>query len=268
MKKIFARLNTAAVFLLISVIALVLQVDAKGQSRVDDKSANASTSEHPLGPMAGKTSDTPVTSIIDGNGVNTLPTLRVQSDLLGAYQTISSRNSSLQSILQAALRDWELDMLNYSSSPQRTVLIDLRDPIPGSGPNGGAPINPFVNGYAYVRARFISKCSQNGYAFDSMQLNTSYSCPLAVAFDDPNGVRYRLALNPTNFIETNWVQVTCLALDTNSKCKQWKIEPSAVQVNGEAKNVVKLLKVATKPTQSDQDYGDFYMSLTIHLTNP
>ena len=268
MTRIFARLNGGAVFLLISAIAFVLQVDAKGQSRVDDKSGNASSPEHFFAPMAGKTTDTPVTSIIDGNGADTLPTLRVQSDLLGAYQNISTRNSSLQSILQAALRDWELDMLNYNSSPQRTVLIDLQDPIPGSGPNGGAPINPFVNGYAYVRARFISKCSQNGYPFDSMQPNISYSCPLAVAFDDPNGVRYRLALNPTNFIETNWVQVTCLATDANSKCKQWKIEPSAVQINGEVKNVVKLLKVATKPNQSDQDYGDFYMSFTIHLTNP
>jgi hypothetical protein len=29
-----------------------------------------------------------------------------------------------------------------------------------------------------------------------------------------------------------------------------------------------LLKVATKGNQSDQDMGDFYLSFTIHLTNP
>jgi len=40
------------------------------------------------------------------------------------------------------------------------------------------------------------------------------------------------------------------------------------QLNGELKNVAKLLKVATKARESDQDYGDFYLSFAIHLTNP
>ena len=39
-------------------------------------------------------------------------------------------------------------------------------------------------------------------------------------------------------------------------------EPSVTQLNGERKNVTKLLKVATKPNQSDQDMGDFYLSST------
>src|SRR5438309_1882655 len=86
------------------------------------------------GAKAGKpTSDVPVTSTIDGLGVDTLPTLRVQSDQLGAYRNASS----LQSIIQG-IGDWELDMLNFNSSPQRKVLIDPRDPVPGSGPNGAA----------------------------------------------------------------------------------------------------------------------------------
>jgi hypothetical protein len=218
---------------------------------------------------AGKTpSDVPVTSTIDGLGADTLPTLRVQSDQLGAYKTIGSGKSvSLQSIIQG-LGDWELDMLNFTSSPQRKVLIDLRDSVPGSGPNGGAPINPFgATGYQTVRARFISKCSENGINFLTMETNTPYFCPLALAFDDTSGVRYRLAENPINFSETNWVQVTCLATAAG-KCNQWKIEPSVFQMNGEQKNVAKLLKVATKPRETDQDMGDFYLSFTIHVTNP
>jgi hypothetical protein len=91
---------------------------------------------------------------------------------------------------------------------------------------------------------------------------------MALGFDDASGVRYRLAQNPTNFGETNWVQVTCVTTDLNSKCNQWKMEPSATQIGGEVKNVAKLLKVATKPHQADQDMGDFYLSFTIHLTNP
>src|SRR6266850_1695317 len=192
-------------------------------------------------------SDTPVTSTLDGLGVDTLPTLRIQSDQLGAY----GNSSSLKSILQAALGDWEVDMLNYSSSPQRKVLIDLRDPVPGSGPNGGAPVAPFA--YQSVRARFIAKCSQYGVDMRNMLPNNLYPCPLAIAFDDANGVRYRLTMHQLNFPEVNLVQVNCVTTNATGKCNQWKMEPSVTQLSGERKNVTKLLKVATKPNQSDQD---------------
>src|SRR5437660_6768874 len=164
MKRSLRRTHIMTLLLALAVAALTLTAGAKGKLA----------------------SDTPVTSTIDGLGVNTLPTMRIQSDQLGAYKN----SSSLSSILQAALGDWELDMLNFNSSPQRKALIDLRDPVPGSGPNGGAPTAPFT--YQIVRARFISKCSQNGINMQTMQTNTPYFCPLALAFDDPSGVRYRL----------------------------------------------------------------------------
>ncbi len=200
----------------------------------------------------------PVTSIIDGSGVNTSPTLRVQSDQLGSYTNSTSKKSKLLSQIQN-VGDWELDMLNFSSSPQRKVLVDLRAPVAGSGPNGSSPTAPFA--YQLVRARFISKCTDNGLTYQGMQPNTLYFCPLALAFDDANGVRYRLASNPLNFGETNWVQVTCVSTDASAKCNQWKIQP-------DIQGVTKLLKVATKPNQSDTDMGDFYLSFTIQLTKP
>src|SRR5205814_3202434 len=132
----------------------------------------------PAGAKGKPPSDTAVSSNIDGLGIDTLPTMRIQSDQLGSYRN----SSSLQSILQAALGDWVLDTLNYNSSPQRKVLIDLRDPVPGSGPNGGAPVAPFA--YQSVRARFIAKCSQYGVDMRSMEPNNFYPCPLAIAFDD------------------------------------------------------------------------------------
>jgi hypothetical protein len=239
MKRIFSPASTILFLLALVATGLVLQTGAK----------------------AKPPSDTPVTTTIDGLGVNTLPTFRIQSDQLGAYRN----SSSLSSIIQG-IGDWELDMINFNSSPQRKALIDLRDPVPGSGPGGTAPVAPFA--YQLVRARFISKCTQNGIDMRTMQPGNLYPCPLAVAFDDAGGVRYRLAANPSNFSETNWVQVTCVATDTNAKCNQWKIEPSVTQLNGERKNVAKLLKVATKPHQTDQDMGDFYLSFTIHVTNP
>ena len=209
----------------------------------------------------GPAADTAVTSTIDGVGVDTLPTLRIQSDQAGAYTNSNALQSQIQGI-----GDWELDMLNFNSSPQRKVLIDLRDPVPGSGPGGGAPVAPFA--YQLVRARFIAKCAEYGGDMRTIPGGATIYCPLAIAFDDASGVRYRLNMNPNNFIGTNPVQITCVATDANSKCNQWKIEPSATQLNGERKNVATLLKVATKPRQTDQDMGDFYMSFAIHVTNP
>jgi len=207
-------------------------------------------------------SDTAVTSTIDGLGVDTLPTLRIQSDQAGSYRN----SSSLQSILQSAVGDWVLDTLNFNSSPQRKTLVDLRDPVAGSGPGGGAPMAPFT--YQLVRTRFISKCSEYGVDLRTIAGGSTVYCPLAIAFDDPLGVRYRLTMHANNFPEVNLVQVTCVAVNASSKCNQWLFEPSATQLNGERKNVTKLLKVASKPNQADQDMGDFYLSFTIHLTNP
>lgn len=214
------------------------------------------------GAKAGKPpSDVPVTTTIEGLGVDTSPALRVQSDQAGSYKN----SSSLQSVLQATFGDWVLDMINFPSSPQRKALVDLRDPVPGSL-NGGAPAPPFA--YQLVRARFIAKCNEYGGDMRTIPGGATIYCPLAIAFDDAGGVRYRLNMNPNNFIGTNPVQITCVATDANAKCNQWKIEPSATQLNGERKNVAKLLKVATKPRQADQDMGDFYLSFTMNLTNP
>jgi hypothetical protein len=206
-------------------------------------------------------SDVPIAVTIDGLGINTLPTLRVQSDSLESY----TNPASGQSIIQA-LGDWELDMLNFNSSPQRKVLIDLRDPVPGSAPGGGDPVNPFGSaGYQVVRARFIAKCSQNGVNFLNMQTGVPYLCPLALAFQTTAGQQHRLTQNPSNFAGTNWIQVNCLSVDSNGKCSQWKIEPSVIQPDGERKNVANLLRIASKPNQADVDLGEFYLSFSINL---
>ena len=207
-------------------------------------------------------SDLPVTSVIDGLGVDTIPTLRVQSDLSGAYLN----STSLQSIIQG-IGDWELDMLNFDSNPQRRVLIDLRDPVPGSGPNGSNPTAPFD--YHLVRARFLTQCP-SGISMLNMLPNNVFSCPMVLGFDDPSGQRYRLAQYPANYSETNAVSVSCLAINpVSGRCNQWKLVPSVTQLDGELKNRAKLLKITTQHNQQiDQDMGDFYLSFSIHVTNP
>lgn len=222
-----------------------------------------STAVHHSSEAGKPAGDVPVTVTLDGLGINTVPTLRVQSDGLGSYVNQTSGESIIQGI-----GDWELDTLNFNSSPQRKLLIDLRDPVAGSAPGGGAPINPFVaTGYQLVRARFISKCIQNGIKFLDMQPGIPYQCPLALAFKDNTGQQYRLTQNPTNFGETNWIQVNCLASDANGKCRQWKIEPSAFQ-GEERKNVAKLVRVPIRANQAEVDLGDFYLSFSINITRP
>jgi hypothetical protein len=238
MKKVFTHLTLIALVLTMVSISLANKPSTSGKP----------------------SSDVPVTSTIDGLGVDTLPTLRIQSDQSGAY----TNSSSLKSILQAIAGDWVLNTPN--SSPPRKVLIDLRDGVAGSGPNGGAPIAPFT--YQLVAANFIEQCSVYGTDMRTIPGGTTVYCPLAIAFADATGTQYRLTMRADNFPEVNLTQVTCVSTDANSRCNQWKIEPSVTQLNGERKNVAKLLKVATKGHQSDQDMGDFYLSFTIHLTNP
>jgi len=241
MKRIALPALTVTLLMIVATSSLIVNVGARGKPP----------------------QDVPVTVSIDGLGVNTLPTLRVQSDLLGSYVNSTSGQSIIQPI-----GDWVLDVLNVSSSPQRTILIDLRDPVPGSAPGGGAPINPFgATGYQMVRARFIAQCSATGTGFLDMQVGTPYFCPMALAFKDSSGQQHRLAQNPTNYSETNWIQVRCLAVDGSSKCNQWKIEPSVIQ-GGESKNVAKLIQVPSKPNKPEVDLGDFYLSFSINLTRP
>jgi hypothetical protein len=211
----------------------------------------------PPSPMA-------VNSMIAGYGIDSSPTYRIQSDQLGAY----TNSKDVQSIIQG-VGAWVLDT-NYSSRSTRSVLLDFRDPIPGSGPSGARPVSPFA--VQLVKARLIAICNFYGVSMLNMYgVGSNIVCPLAVAFDY-NGSKYRLAMNSDNFPETQPVSITCMRVvdpaNATSQCNQWKIEPLGIQPDGQKKNVAKLLKVSTNAHQPDQDNGDFYMSFAIDITNP
>jgi len=111
--------------------------------------ALAAFSSLPTGARAqkNKTTDTPVTSWIAGSGLDTTPTYRIQSDLLGSYQ---NNVDSVASLLQGCCGDWVLATSPSTSGSGRTVLVDFRDPVPNSG---AAP--PFA--YQYIFPRIIAK---------------------------------------------------------------------------------------------------------------
>ncbi len=203
--------------------------------------------------LGQKNKDTPVATMIEGFGVDRLPTLRIQSDQAGQYKNSGAVVSHLQSY-----GDWEL----VTTGSTRTVLFDFREPVEGTTPTA-----PFT--YGQIQARFICKCTQNnGFDMRYMSLNEIGYCPLFPSFQF-NGDQYRIDMDGVNSsIGTDRAKVTCLGTSSSTnQCIQWKIEPSR-DYGGETKNVGRLLKVVSKPKHVETDMGSYYFSFTIDVTNP
>lgn len=210
-----------------------------------------------------------VTTTIAGSGALTDPTVfnhRIQSDLLGPYH---DGVGSVASQLQTG-GDYEVNAL---ASTSRSMLVDLRDPVPNSNP--GPPFS-----LAQVPAKVETKSYilyGSGKVSGMKGLNSTLITPLLVRFD-VNGSIYRLWMNSTNYPETNYALVTCTGVvDPNnpstSQCNQWRIEPSVTQPDGQKKNITKLVRIPNgkngKPDFSiEEAHGDFYMSFSINITNP
>lgn len=219
--------------------------------------------------FAQKTSDVPVTSTI-ADVINSTP-MQIQSDGAGGY--VNSRY--VQSIVQGAAADWELDT-NYSTSSTRNVWLDFSKPVSGSGPNGGAPVAPFAAGLAKVR--FISKCHLYNVNMFTIPTGSTVNCPLTTGFNY-GGYQYRLQMNPTIGAdvnpETDYVNITCSAANASSQCIDWLIEPNGSKGGcatldcSVRQNIARLSKfVTSKGKTTEFNQGDFYVAFSIHLTNP
>lgn len=196
---------------------------------------------------------------------------RIRSDGNGDYKNLTN----VVSIVQPN-GDWILDMTG--SNAARSVFIDFGDYVSGTGPNGSIPIPPFTSNI--VKARIIADCARGGYEQNMLTMSTStwQHCPLVVRFDDNVGNSYRILMHnippPSSdgYSDTDPATVTCTGA-IGSQCNSWTIEPSATYTNvntnlPEKKNVGKLVKIATKPHQSDQVVGNFYFSFDIRVTTP
>jgi len=194
--------------------------------------------------------DAPATSTIADIDPVSGMVFRVGSDSLGNYQ---NGVNSVSSIVQG-IGNWVLDT---NPSPLRRVRIDLGDPVPNSGAN--PPLQA-----AFVPLRFISKCTTSIF---TLAVTQSISCPLAIGAITYNGTTYALRSEQTNYPGTDPVIWKCLARNA-TKCTSWEMTPSAIQADGQRKNVMQLLKPAAKPNQADQLLGRFYMSFKINVTTP
>jgi hypothetical protein len=197
-----------------------------------------------------------------GFGVDTMPVMRLQGDQQGAY----SYSGGVVSYIQSS-GDWVLG--TAMSSPQRTILFDFRDPVPNSAPGGANPAPPFQ--YQQIPGRLICKGGNYGTNFQEMYgVNTTGNCALFPSFGGSDGSTYRIDMDGLAFSPgTQPALVTCVRVDSANKCNQWSIEPSAVQADGERKNIGRLWKTTpAKPKAIQTDLGKFYFSFTINVTKP
>ena len=197
----------------------------------------------------GPARDVPATSTIADVDPVSGSVYRIGSDNLGSYK---NGVNSVVSIVQA-IGDWELDT---KSSTLRKVRVDLGDQVPGSGP---AP--PFQS--AVLPVRFISKCTTSMF---TLTVGQTIPCPLAISIVY-NGTTYALRSAEPTAPGTDPVNWTCKAA-ASGKCTSFEMKPSAVQADGQLKNKMTLLLVATKNNQADTPLAQYYMSFDVVVTTP
>ena len=209
--------------------------------------------------------------------------MQVQSDGAGVYTTITGSKRGqfrVQSLIDDNGGEWVLDTGIGVTSPIRKAFLDLSHPIAGSGPGGSNPAPPFTT--ALVQPKLTCECWQYGVNMFSIAGGQTVDCPMRIGFYYPIGSsnHYVIFMTPDDrsfnpYPETDNVNFTCSGVDANSQCNQWRIEPDGAKGGcltpdcSVKQNVVKLVKVVTvKGKLTNVDLGDFYMTLSIDVTNP
>jgi hypothetical protein len=207
--------------------------------------------------------DIPVTSTLNITGSvtpNPGTNYRVEGDGNGQYfNGVSSVSSILQGAINNPSRDWILDTRTSST---RTVLVDLRDPVPGSNAT-------LLFSWQLLPTRVIVKCHETlAGSFPAIQLNQTVSCPMFVHFVFA-GNDYNLGMSsgpgaPIDLPETNNALVTCTALNASNQCSAWTVHP-ITQADGTVRNIARLQTLCKRcPAGS----GDFYVTFNFNVTNP
>jgi hypothetical protein len=218
----------------------------------------------PTSAIAQTNQAVPVVTAIEDSEDAIAPTLQIRSDGGGFYTT----SKVLQSIIQPG-GDWELDTNLRGST--RGFTVDFSQPVPGSGPGGGAPIAPAAGIY---HARFISKCHVYGNDLLAITGGQTVDCPLTTSFS-VDGVSYRIQMNPRTGVavypQTDFVTVTCTSPGSNTPCSQWRMEPTgtftAPDGSLKKRNRANLAKIVTSKGKTiETNQGDFYFSFQIQAT--
>jgi hypothetical protein len=276
-RSIIASIALAGLAFLILLTPLSRQAQARGSQapRVQDQDTAGARAY--AAPQRGKPTPTPdlyvtgtIVDYIDvPDSVTAEPQrfwLNVRSDGRGSYT-----NSEGRSFIQGSSGDWYLD----TETSSRQVFLDFSKPIPGTGPDGGAPTPPFNS--ALVRAGLVTKCHLYNNNWFSIPIGATVTCPLSIFFES-NSTTHLLQMNPVIggyvFPETDVVNVTCQA-GQSSQCSSWTVSPQGAKGGcltsdcSLRQNVARLSRLTTvKGKTVVTNLGNFLVSFKINVTNP
>jgi hypothetical protein len=219
---------------------------------------------------AGKPgSDPGVISIINTYDSGIAPSLQIQDDGLGRYTNSATQASLITN------GDWRLDAL-YLKGATRKISFIFNQPIPGTGPGGGAPVAPPSGQYT---ANFGVNCSNFGSSFARVLPGQTTPCPMDARFQyGGNDYVLHMAPRSVNFPESDGVNVTCIfPTSGTSPCSQWRIQPGVAYTYTDLDGTVKqglrsVANLSIETTVRNQvsyvKQGDFYFSFSILVTNP
>ncbi len=213
----------------------------------------------------GGSTTTQVVSIVSDYDSGVAPALQIQSDQLGSYVP----SATLKSEFINSGGTWAIDSY-YVTGATRTIALNFTQPIPGTGPNGGAPVSPPSGTY---KARLGSECFRDGNSFLVLLPGQTMQCRMNMHFDY-GGKTYdmHMARTNVNFPETDSANVTCIFPTSGTNpCSQWRLWPTGVYMapDGTTRqaNVANLSYESTvrgKTVYVKQ--GNFYMSFSIIIT--
>jgi hypothetical protein len=153
------------------------------------------------------------------------------------------------------------------------MCLSFSQPIPGTGPNGGAPVSPSSGCY---QAWIYTSCNHPNYnnSFLTLPAGQTMTCPLNVRFA-ANNKTYNWHMNPYGaFPQTNNVNVSCIFPTSGANpCSQWLVRPSASYVGSDGTtrlgNVANLsYQITSKGHTTDVNQGDFRVSFSILVIKP
>lgn len=202
-------------------------------------------------------SDTAVTTTIADNYTNsggTLSNYGIRSDLRGGYKNgVDSVSSLIQGI-----GDWVLDT---KSSSVRRVFFDFSNPAPGNDPSKPTPASGFYP------SRSLAGCSSKGYKLQDLLPGSTIECFLNTSVII-NGAEYSIRFNAANSSGSNDVSWSCTATSpTTGKCNAWRAQSDLS--GGGGQRAARLLKLTRSGNKTiTEDYGLYYFSFDISLTNP
>jgi hypothetical protein len=215
----------------------------------------------PGGALVGKTTTTPVTTIVYDTDSTGAALLLKSDDFNGSFQATYS--NGVASVLSPDGRFF----LELFGQTTRTLFITPNSPINGSQPTAPPP------GYYWQNVEFAVVChdqSGNQVAFPNI-VNPTGNCSMILDFGY-NGTKYKLAMGPNSNLPSSdsgsgLVNVACNSV-SNGVCVNWTITPNMTASSTNPPTVANLYVFTSSHKTPLALVGQYYQTFRIDVTNP